>query len=189
MSGTRQDEVDLGHTLLAQLRGHAASLGFSQIGVAGVDLSDAEPGLSGWSKSILVLLINDDRACAGLALLVQLIATGSIVDPILRRALLSSSLMALSKPPAPGGAQPAGIRPIAVGELFVKLACHWALDQVRDADLRAIFEPIQLGINTPAGFEGGSEIHINPFFPEQVRDRLLPALSELARSATLVVLR
>ena len=35
-------------TLLAQLRVQAASLGFSQIGVADVDLSHAEPGLMQW---------------------------------------------------------------------------------------------------------------------------------------------
>ena len=34
--------------LLADLRAQAASLGFSQIGVADVDLSDAEPGLTRW---------------------------------------------------------------------------------------------------------------------------------------------
>jgi galactose-1-phosphate uridylyltransferase len=33
-------------------------------------------------------------------------------------------------------------------------------------------------INTPAGFEGGSEIHVNPLFPEQVRDRVLPVLRD-----------
>jgi galactose-1-phosphate uridylyltransferase len=35
-------------------------------------------------------------------------------------------------------------------------------------------------VNTPAGFEGGSEIHINPLFPELMRDRVLPGLRELA---------
>jgi len=34
--------------LLAQARGWARELGFSQIGVAGVDLSSAEPGLTAW---------------------------------------------------------------------------------------------------------------------------------------------
>jgi epoxyqueuosine reductase len=34
--------------LLVQIRGWARELGFSQIGVAGVDLSDAEPGLMHW---------------------------------------------------------------------------------------------------------------------------------------------
>ena len=37
-----------GAKLLAQLRGWATGLGFSQIGVAGVDLSAAEPGLLAW---------------------------------------------------------------------------------------------------------------------------------------------
>src|SRR5690606_24693475 len=34
--------------VLAQLRQHAATLGFSQIGVAGVDLSSVEPHLLQW---------------------------------------------------------------------------------------------------------------------------------------------
>lgn len=48
MSGTRQLGSEQQQALLAQLRVQAASLGFSQIGVAGVDLSDAEPGLVRW---------------------------------------------------------------------------------------------------------------------------------------------
>ncbi|CAM5795814.1 tRNA epoxyqueuosine(34) reductase QueG [Rhizobacter fulvus] len=48
MSGTRRWDSEALHALLAQLREHAASLGFSQIGVADVDLSDAEPGLLRW---------------------------------------------------------------------------------------------------------------------------------------------
>jgi epoxyqueuosine reductase len=48
MVGTRQLDSDRLHALLAQLREHAAQLGFSQIGVADVDLSDAEPGLLRW---------------------------------------------------------------------------------------------------------------------------------------------
>ena len=37
-----------GARLLGQLRGWAEELGFSQIGVAGVDLAAAEPGLAAW---------------------------------------------------------------------------------------------------------------------------------------------
>jgi epoxyqueuosine reductase len=40
-----------GNHLLVQLRGWAAALGFSQIGVADVDLSDAEPGLTRWLEA------------------------------------------------------------------------------------------------------------------------------------------
>ena len=48
MMGTRQLGSEQQQTLLAQLREQAAALGFSQIGVADVDLSDAEPGLMQW---------------------------------------------------------------------------------------------------------------------------------------------
>jgi epoxyqueuosine reductase len=44
----RADERLDGQALLAQLRGWAAGLGFSQIGVADVDLASAEPGLLAW---------------------------------------------------------------------------------------------------------------------------------------------
>jgi epoxyqueuosine reductase len=45
MTGAR--ELD-GAALLEQLRAWAAAAGFSQIGVAGIDLHDAEPGLLAW---------------------------------------------------------------------------------------------------------------------------------------------
>jgi epoxyqueuosine reductase len=51
MDSARQlDDMDpeAQHALLAQLRGWASALGFSQIGVADVDLSHAEDGLSQW---------------------------------------------------------------------------------------------------------------------------------------------
>ena len=48
MTGTRQLSSEQQQTLLAQLREQAAALGFSQIGVADVDLSHAEPGLMQW---------------------------------------------------------------------------------------------------------------------------------------------
>jgi epoxyqueuosine reductase len=48
MMGTRQLSSEQQQTLLAQLREQASRLGFSQIGVADVDLSDAESGLMQW---------------------------------------------------------------------------------------------------------------------------------------------
>src|SRR5437762_10598349 len=48
MVGTRQLGSDRLQALLAQLREDGARLGFSQIGVADVDLSDAEGGLMQW---------------------------------------------------------------------------------------------------------------------------------------------
>jgi len=40
--------IQSGHEFVSLIRGWAQALGFSQIGVAGVDLSSAEPGLSAW---------------------------------------------------------------------------------------------------------------------------------------------
>ncbi len=44
----RNESVLDGDHLLSEMRGWAAALGFSQIGVADVDLADAEPGLLQW---------------------------------------------------------------------------------------------------------------------------------------------
>jgi hypothetical protein len=38
---------------------------------------------------------------------------------------------------------------------------------------------IKWRVNTPAGFEGSSQIHINPLFPEEQHSRVLAALKEL----------
>jgi hypothetical protein len=38
---------------------------------------------------------------------------------------------------------------------------------------------IKLRINTPAGFEGGTNIFINPLTPTDLRDRLVPRLYAL----------
>ena len=47
MHQARETVID-GAALLAKLNGWARSLGFSQIGVADVDLASAEPGLMAW---------------------------------------------------------------------------------------------------------------------------------------------
>ena len=44
----QQDGRFDGPALLEQLRGWASALGFSQIGVADIDLAAAEPGLLAW---------------------------------------------------------------------------------------------------------------------------------------------
>lgn len=49
MQHPKNDLPDLdGQALLVQLQGWARELGFSQIGVADIDLADAEPGLAAW---------------------------------------------------------------------------------------------------------------------------------------------
>lgn len=48
MTDVRIEDKELPPSLVEQLRGWARALGFSQIGVADVDLSSAEPGLLAW---------------------------------------------------------------------------------------------------------------------------------------------
>ncbi|MGE5864057.1 MAG: tRNA epoxyqueuosine(34) reductase QueG, partial [Rhizobacter sp.] len=48
MTDVRIEDKELPASLVEQLRGWARALGFSQIGVADVDLSSAEPGLLAW---------------------------------------------------------------------------------------------------------------------------------------------
>lgn len=48
MDKARQWDLDWQHALLAHIREQASTLGFSQIGVSDVDLSEAEPGLLQW---------------------------------------------------------------------------------------------------------------------------------------------
>ena len=38
---------------------------------------------------------------------------------------------------------------------------------------------IKLRINTPAGFEGGTNIYINPLTPPDLRDRIVPRFYDL----------
>ncbi len=107
----------------------------------------ASPGLSGWRKSLLTCLMQDPRCIGGIAFLVRLILNGSITDPALREALLGSRLIALAKPTGNGA-----VRPIAIGDIFVKLAAHYALDLV-SAHIPHLFHPLQFGLYTRGGVE------------------------------------
>ncbi len=106
----------------------------------------AAPGLSGWRKALLKPRMLDDVCAEGVALFIELIINGCFTDPLLRCALLGSRLVALRKP---GSSK---VRPIAVGDLFVKLAAHFILDVVSE-HFSNIFHPIQLGLGTPGGAE------------------------------------
>ena len=44
---------------------------------------------------------------------------------------------------------------------------------------------IKLRINTPAGFEGGTNIYINPLTPTDLRDRIVPRLYQLRSDGTI----
>jgi hypothetical protein len=102
-------------------------------------------GPSGWTAELLQPLLEDDTCLDGIALLVQIIANNQL-DPHSRRLLTTSLLLGI---PKPGGDT---LRPLAMGELFLKLAakyCH-NMDKGSHTD---ICEPIQLALDSPSGAE------------------------------------
>jgi NAD(P)H-dependent FMN reductase len=104
----------------------------------------AAPDLAGWTGELVQVLVNDEVCLAGLHALVLDIANGSLVEDA-RALLLASKLIAVPKGDD-------GVRPIAIGSTFYKLAALLCMKEVRPA-FASLFEPIQLGV----GVEGGPE--------------------------------
>lgn len=105
------------------------------------------PGPSGLSEGMLLPAVNDQAAYAGLLALLADIVNGD-VGAELTQLLLSSRLIALSKRAAPGA--PPGIRPIAVGEILVRLAGRVAFSLIR-SQADDFFGHVQLGCGAPGG--------------------------------------
>jgi hypothetical protein len=87
-------------------------------------------------------LVGDTECLDALCVLVGDIINGHLYGPA-RTYLTASLLIPTSKPSG-------GIRPIAVSEVFYKLACLYGMELVHDA-LPVIFEPIQLGVGAKGG--------------------------------------
>jgi hypothetical protein len=112
----------------------------------------ASPGPSGWSGSHIQLIAGSDNAKAkdGLALLVKDLCNG-IFAGATRERLLASLLEPVSK------GEGRGIRPIAMGESFVKLAAHYSMSLI-EADMPALFPRIQFGVKRPGGSETAAQL-------------------------------
>jgi hypothetical protein len=100
-------------------------------------------GPSGWTyEHIRCAGLHDERAGEAIRRYINLILAGRIPHS---ETLLASRLIALEKP---SGAP----RPIAIGEIFIRLASICALACVPDAG--ALLAPLQIGV----GIQGGAEI-------------------------------
>lgn len=108
----------------------------------------AAPGPSGWTGDLLLALIDDHDCLAALGHLVKDIVNGALTGRA-RELLVSSTLVATKKPSG-------GCRPIAMGEVFYRVACLYALDLVRDP-IRTVLGPIQFGLS-PGG--AASALHV-----------------------------
>ena len=101
-------------------------------------------GPSGWGGNLLSSLVESDLCRAGVIALLKDIINGSMSERA-RQMLLSSRLVALNKTDG-------GHRPIAVGELFYRLAGVIVVRKITKA-AAVLFSPHQFGVGIPAGAE------------------------------------
>ena len=109
----------------------------------------AAPGPSGWTRELIVML-SDLEACRPVISALLLGILNDTLSDSLRRSLSSSLLILLTKE-VPVGEDPEG-RPIAMGELFTKLAAGIAFDRERGT-IAALFGDLQLGALKSQGTE------------------------------------
>ena len=107
--------------------------------------TDAAPGLSGWTESLILPLLPHKDLLEAFTTLLQDIAAGNLSDQA-RQLLLTSSLVPTKK-----GDDGKGVRPIAVSETFVKLSTLYLLDSLPANTLTNILAP--LGCGSPGGPE------------------------------------
>jgi len=103
------------------------------------------PGLSGWTESLILPLLEDPGTLGNFSLFIMDLCNGRIVGSG-RNLLLASVLIPLRKPKG-------GIRPIAIGECFVKIAKAYMLSLVDAEQLKFLMAPVQFGIMSKGGVE------------------------------------
>lgn len=113
----------------------------------------AEPGPSGWTGSHLQLIVDQssEEAKSGVAMLIRDICNGVFGGGTQKR-LLAFVLMPISK-----AGRPDAIRPIAMGELFVKLAAHYSMHLI-EAEMPRLFPRIQFGVKRAGGSEAAAHL-------------------------------
>ena len=100
-------------------------------------------GATGWTSELILPLLQDSICSSAIILLVELIAN-DLLDRQSRWLLCSSIMHGLPKPND-------DIRPLAIGEEFLRLAARYCLDLCRGS-LPDIFDSIQLAFS-PGGCE------------------------------------
>ena len=105
----------------------------------------AAPGPSGWTAEMVRVLTEDADCFTGLAMLIQDISNGALPDSV-KPFLLPSILIGIDKNAG------ASVRPIAIGEIFYRIAAYRGQLVVQKV-AQSILQPIQLGV----GISGGCE--------------------------------
>ena len=124
------------------------------------------PGLSGWTESLLLPLVEDAHLLLAVTSFLEDIANGRI-DSASRERLLSCRLIPVKK-------KDDGVRPIAVSEVFLRAATSLSLRLVAPEALSHLLTPIQLGLGSAGGTE--AVIHRVQALLEQHADHVLLSL-------------
>jgi len=106
--------------------------------------SAASPGDSGWTEELLDAALGDYSVAFFLSMIIRDIQNDDVSE-VARDALTTCRLVALGKP---GG----GIRPIAIGEVLLKIACAIAVEDV-SPHLQEYLKDLQYGMLTSGGCE------------------------------------
>ena len=102
------------------------------------------PGPTGTTDSIVRLLIDDEPCCNSLCHMMSDLINGFLSRQVLQR-LNRARLVAIDKPNG-------GVRPVAIGEIFSKLAGIILLQRY-EKSLEPLFAPMQQGVFSQAGCE------------------------------------
>lgn len=108
-------------------------------------VNGSAPGPSGWTAEMVRVLTEDPDCLTGLAMLIQDITNGNLPDSI-KPFLLASNLIGLDKNDG------VSVRPIAIGEIFYRIAAYRGQLYVQGA-AKDILQPIQLGVAVSGGCE------------------------------------
>lgn len=115
----------------------------------------SSPGPSGWTGSHMMAIWTEGTATAkeGLRLLIRDIANGVFGGDTKKR-LLACKLIPINKNSHDSSK---GVRPVAVGEVFVKAAAHCMMALIED-DLPSFFPAIQYGVKRSGGSESAAHL-------------------------------
>jgi len=110
------------------------------------------PGPSGWTGSHLQLIADSESndAKSGLCLLIRDICNG-VFGGATQQRLLASVLMPIGKKDG------RSVRPIAMGEVLVKLAAHYCMSLI-EGQLPTLFPRIQFGVKRAGGSEAAAQL-------------------------------
>ena len=110
----------------------------SELRVATEKLSrGAAPGPTGFSESMMRLLVEDEESCLALCHMFRDVINGDVAESV-RKRLTLCRIIALAKPQN-------GIRPVAMGDTILKI-CGSILLNRHESSLKTLFQPIQRGI-------------------------------------------